>query len=343
MAVLGSTHLSDLSSLALVPFGDGGLDEFTHESLIGPGKLRRADNIRTSRGTLERRKGAKKLVQFTDPNASKTFGTDAKFATIPAGSRLEGLDGGFALLLHITAVRSGAGNTGYIVSSRVASQSYHVLRATIDENGLVTVGFEKRSGGDCAVTTTAIDANAETHLLALFDPVGGTFTVYIEGAASGTPVTGLTAADGPIAGSGTAWHLAAEYNPTGTAVTADTHFDGKYQGVTLLTLRGIRPASGDTTLVDTLIRHSARMWPAPQSPMCLMNFDFLHTSITDLYDSSRHKKDATMDGSLTNTAAIATGSIPANFVGHLELPSSREDNVMASGGRLYYEIIVPAL
>jgi len=342
MPIWSPLNKSD-SSLALVPFGTGGLDEFTDEYALTLGRLRRADNVRTATGALERRKGAKKLWQFTDPGASKTFGTDAKYASIPAGTHLETLDGGFALTLHITAERAGVGNTAMILSSRVSGQSYHVLRVQIDENGLLYVGFEKRSGGDCVVTTSALTASAAVDVLAIFDPVGGTFTVYVDGVSSGTPVTGLTAADGPVAGAGTAWHLGVHYNPVGATVVANTFFGGAIQGVTLLSLRGIRAASGTTTLVDTLIRHSARMWPAPQAPSCLMNFDCADTSTTTLYDSSRYKNDATMTGTPSNTSSISTRSIPSNFVGYLELPNSRGVNVIASHGRLYYETIVPAL
>ena len=327
--------------MALIPFGVGGLDEFTHESLLPLGRLRRADNVRIATGALERRKGAKKLWAFSDPNNSKTFGTDAKYASIAAATHLETLNAGFALMLHFKADRA-VGSLAFILSSRVNAQAYHVLSVNINSGGLLKVAFEKSSGGTATVTTTALTSGQPSHVLALFDPVGGTFTVYVNGAANGTPVTGLTIADGPIAGAGTAWHIGAEYNPATAGVVATTHFDGAIQGVTLLSLRGMRPASGTTTLVDTLIRHSARLWPAPQAPNCLMNYDFAHSSTTVLYDSSRYKNDGTLTGTPSNTTEIATGSIPSNYVGYLELPNSRGDNVIASNGRLYYEKIFAA-
>lgn len=338
---LRAAFSDDLTRLSLAPYGAGGLDEFTHESLLGLEFLRRADNVRSPKGSLDRRAGDKKLWKFseTGATASKTFGADTKYATIPAAAQLETLDAGFALFKHFKAVRPSAGNTAYILSSRVNGQSYHVLRATIDENGAVTVGFEKTSGGDCAVTTSAITANASTDLLALFDPVGGTFTVYVNGASSGTPVTGLSIADGPIAGTGTAWHIAAHYNPATTSIVANTHFDGALHGFTLLSLRGLRPASGSTTLVDTYIRHSSRVWPAPQAPHVIFHYDCLSTSLTTLTDASRFKNDATVTGTPTNTGGVALGSIPANYVGYVDAATGRGDNVVGSAGRLFYETV----
>lgn len=336
-----SNHQSSDSTLSLVPFGSGGLDLFTHESLLGLQFLRQADNVRNPKGSLERRKGDKKIAAFTDRSASKTFGADTKYATIPAASQLQTLAAGFAFIFGITAVRPGAGDTGYILSSRINGQSYHVLRATIDENGLLTVGFEKASGGDCAVTTTALSSGAAARCLAIFDSVAGTFSLYVNGIANGTPVTGLTVADGPIAGALTDWHIGAHYDPATTAIVSDTHFDGKCQGFTLLSLRGMRAASGTTTMASALARHTAHVWPAPQAPNVLFNYDFFHTSTTTLYDQSRFKNHATLTGTPSNTTSLIPASvIPANFVGYLEGPDGRADNVVGSTGATFYETIL---
>ena len=338
------TLSDDLTTFSLVPFGIGGLDEFTHESLLPPEFLRQAENIRLSKLSLDRRQGGLKLNKFSDPSGSKTFGADTRWATIPAATQLEGLSGGFAIGGHFTAVRPGAGNTAFILSSRVSGQSYHVLKITIDENGLVSFTFEKASGGAATVTTTALTANAATNFLAILDIFAGTWTVYIDGVSNGTPVTGLAAADAPIAGSGTAWHLAAHYDPGAgpAAVVANTHFDGKIQGFVLHSLRGIRPASGTTTMVATLLKHSSRLWPAPQLPHILFMYDCHGSSILELTDASRFKNSATVAGTITSTAAVTFASLPTNAVQYVTTPSGRRDNLVCSHGRLFYETLATA-
>ena len=339
---LGASLSDELTTFSLVPFGVGGLDEFTHESLLSPEYLRQADNVRLSKLSLDRRQGALKLTAFSDPTGSKTFGADTRYATISAGSQLEDTSGGFALGMHFTAVRPSAGNTGYILSSRVNGQSYHVLSVSIDENGLVTVGFEKQSGGTASVTTSATTSGGDVSLLALLDIFAGTFTVYVNGASSGTPVTGLSASDAPIAGSGTDWHFGAHYNPATAGVVANTHFDGKLQGVTLHSLRGLRPASGTTTVVETLLKHSSRVWPAPQLPQVLFHYDMHGSSLTSLTDASRFKNHAAVTGTITSTASVALPSIPTNAVQFVTTPSGRRDNVVCSHGRLFYETLAAA-
>jgi len=326
---------------SLVPFGIGGLDEFTHESALGPEFLRQADNCRLATLATARRAGALKLTQFSDPTASKTFGTDAKYAKIGTASQLLIPAGGWAIAFSFTAVRPAAGKTAYIISSRVTGQSYHVIYASLDENGVLTVGWTKVTGAaDVSIASTALTAGATTHVIAIFDAVAGTFTLYVNGVSDGTPVTAIATTEKPVQDADD-WYFGVHWNPSAgpAAAVADTHFDGKLQAVTLFSLRGTRPASGTTTLAQTLVAHSRRVYPNPAMPWVLFHYDFASTSTATLYDASRHKNDGTLTGTPSNTAAIAHYSLPAHYVGYVTTPAGRGDNLVGSHGRLFYETI----
>ncbi len=325
------------------PVGADGLDYFSNSALASPGSLVRGENIRLADGALSRRLGPLRVYRVsTDPNNSKTFGADTKYGTITAATQLQIPAGGFAVRVSFTAVRPSAGNTGYILSSRVNGQTYHVLSITLDENGLCSVTWRKNSSAaDVTVTTSAITANAAAHLLAVYDADAGTFTVYINGDASGTPVSGLGTSEKPIAGAGTNWHFGVHYNPATPGVVANTHFDGKIDAFALFTLAGTRPGEGSSvSLASVLRKHSLRQWPNPEMGCVLACYDFDDSSLTVLTDRSRYKNHGTMTGTPTHSAAVTTkGTIPGNYAGVYETPAGKRSNIVAFFGNLYHEVI----
>lgn len=326
----------------MVPLGVGGLDYQTSPALLPPETLAVGENIRFDSGVLSRRLGRRKVYSSSDPCGSKTFGATSKYATIPAASQLELAAGGWALNLHFTAVRPSGGNTAYILSSRVNGQSYHVLSVTLSDAGVITVTVQFTSGGSQSIACDAVDAAATVHLLVVHDAPEGTMTAYVNGAASGTAVTGLSTSDKPVTGSGDDWHIGVHYNPATAGVVANTNFDGKVDGMTLFTLAGTRPSGGSPSLTDTLVKHSFRQWPSPWMDFVLACYDFDESSTSSMTDRSRFENTATLTGTPTNTAAVAYSSIPSNYVGFAQFASGRKPNFFASYGRLFYENVALA-
>lgn len=327
--------------LTLRPIGSDGVDLSTDVTALPPTVLGRAENVIFVDGTADRRPGAIKLAQAVDPTTagkSYTFAATTKYATftpplIPAG--------GFAVVLHFNAVRPSAGNTGWIVGARPAGQLFHVVKATIDENGLLTVAWTDSGGSSRSVTTSALTANADVHVLAIYDAVAGTYTVYVNGASSGTPLTGLAATLKPDQTASVVWTFGVE-KETGQAVTANSHFSGKTDGMTIFTLRGLRPASGTVTLAEVLRRHSARAWPNPAQDFVLAHYDMDETSGTVMYDHSNNQNHGTYVGTPTVSDPVALLSSPSNMVGRIEVPSGKF-NLFGTFGRLFYERTSPAV
>lgn len=338
------SRLDNVEWVSVMPLGQDGLDYFTSSALLPATALQLGENIRLEDDTLARRKGAEIIYRASNVTASKTFGATTKYGTIAAASQLELPTGGFALMLHFTAVRPSASNTGYILSSRVNGQSYHVMSVTISDSGVITVSWTKSSdSSSVSIATSAVDAAATVHLLAIFDAVAGTFTVYVNGASSGTPVTGIATTEKPIAASGTAWHVGAHYDPGVAGVVANTNFDGKVDGLCLLTLSGIDPTAGSATLTATLLKHSFRQWPTPQMDAVVFCYDFDSSSTTSDVDRSRHKNNMTLTGTPTaSSAEVALASIPTNFVGRVQRPDGTRTNLIGSYGRVFYEDVAAA-
>jgi hypothetical protein len=325
----------------LFPLGQEGLDYHTSKALVSSEALVVGENIRLDSLALQRRKGSQKVYRASNPCGSFVFGTDAKYATIPAATHLALPAGGHALMLHFTAVRPGAGNVGYILSSRVTGETYHAYVVTIDENGLVTVSWTANSDElPVAVTTTALTDDGVMHLLAVHDAPAGTFTVYVNGVANGTPVTAIATNEKIIATAGTtAWHFGVHYSPATASVIADTHFDGAIDGAVLMSLVGTRPSSGTNTLLASLLRHSFKQWPAPQHPGVRFCYDFDEASTTVLTDRSRHKNVASMTGTPTSSGEVALATIPTHLIRTVQTPNGQITNVVGSYGRLFYEIV----
>jgi len=176
----------------------------------------------------------------------------------------------------------------------------------------------------------------DSHLLAVYDAVAGTFTCYLNGAVSGTPITGLSSALQPVQTAGVVWTFGVE-KETSAAVTANSAFPEKIDGMTIFTLRGSRPASGTYTLAALLKKHSARAWPNPRMDSVLAHYDMDEASGTTMYDRSDNKNHGTYVGTPSITAAVALTSMPTNHIGTAGLGSGTQYNVVGNFGRLFYE------
>ena len=141
-----NTRDTSYETFRISPIGAGGLDLFTDPALLGPGFLQRGENIRAGTLALERRKGGLKLFRGTDNTGALTFGATTKYATVTYAAHLSVPAGGWAFMVHITAVRPSGGNTGYILSSMPNSAAYHVLKVTISDAGVVTVAWRDSAG-----------------------------------------------------------------------------------------------------------------------------------------------------------------------------------------------------
>lgn len=312
----------------------GGVDYFLDPAALDPSILSRSEDLYLQKGTLDRRLGAAKIAQLASPasqGASHTFGTDAKYATftpplVPAG--------GWAAVWHFVATRPASGKTAYVMGSIPTGQTFNVLAVTVSDAGVITVTWRDSAGNDRSVACTAVADGTAVHLLAIFDAVAGTFTVYVNGASSGTPLTGLASTLTPDQTAGVAWTFGVK-KITGSAVTPDTHFDGAHDGMTLWTLRGKKAS---VTLAETLRRHSARAWPSPFMDNVLCHFDMDEASGTVMTDRSNRLNHGTYVGTPTVTAPVALLSAPVHIIDRVEVPQGRF-NVVAAFGQLFYEAI----
>lgn len=323
--------------------GSKGLDLDTRDGLLAPSAMRRLEHFRIDSGALVRRPGSVRIAQATNNTGSMTFGATTKYATIPASTSSGATPtlipaGGWALRASFVATRPSGGNTAWLLSSRPAAQTYHVLKVTLSDAGVVTVGWRDNGSTDRSVATSAITNGATVHLLALFDPVAGTFTVYVDGTSSGTPLTGLSSSIYPINTASVVWAVGVE-KETSAAVTANTQFAGAIDALTLFSLRGTRPSSGTPTLTDTLRRHSFREWPNPQADAVLFHYGMNETSGAVMYDRSRHKNHGTYVGTPTPSAAVALSRPVGNYIGTFNAASGKRTNLYAAGGSLYYETV----
>lgn len=329
--------------LTLSPIGSGGVDVMSDPSMLPPDVLSRCENVYLQRLVAERRSGALKLSQLSAPASqgkSRTFAATTKYATFTPPLITAG---GWAALLHFIAHRTA--NTSWIVGARPSGQTFHVLKVTLSSAGAIVVTWRDSGGSDRTVTCTAVADDTTVHLLAIYDAVAGTFTVYVNGASSGTPLTGLSATLKPDQTAGVVWTFGVE-KETGSAVTANSNFDGAHDGMTLFTLRGERAAStfGATTLAETLRRNSARCWPAPQAPFVLAHWDMDEASGTTMKDHSGAATPAngTYVGTPSITDPVALLSAPTNLIAHVNVPSGAW-NVAVSFGNLFYEKVAQAV
>jgi len=166
----------------------------------------------------------------------------------------------------------------------------------------------------------------------------GTFTLYVDGAVSGTPVSGLAADTQPIQSAATDWYFGVEWDPSTPGVTAGTHFDGELDGWMLMALRGQRISEGNPTMLSVLLDHSFAQWPLPQDPRVLACYDFDDGAGAVAKDRSRFRNDMTLVGSPTWAAGTAYRAANGNLLKVVQRPSDERLNLFGSAGDLYYEV-----
>ncbi len=309
------------------PLFEGGADYSIHAFALPPSYAPRIENGDLTDDVLARRTGALKIYKASDATGSKTFGATTKYALLTAADQLLLPAGGFAVLAHFVATRPSAGNTAYIWSSRPSGQTYHIIKITLSDAGVITVTWKDSGGTERTVACTAVSAGATVHLLAYFSASAGTFTVYINGASSGTPLTGLSSTLKPAQDASVAWAFGVE-KQTGAAVTANTNFDGACDDFVLF--RNPPP-------VAMLLKHSGRGWPNPGDDRVVFHYSFDGSSTTVLTDHSWFKNHASLVGTPSNTAAVAMSSMNCNFLGSAGRPDGSRVNLYGSHGRLFYE------
>lgn len=317
--------------------GEDGIDVTTDATQLPATALADGYNIDLSRGVVARRLGARKLGALSGSSGSKTFGADTKYATLATATQLLIPQGGFLARVSFVASRPAAGRTAYVVSSRPAAVAWHVFSITLSDAGVVVVTWRDSGGNTRTVTCAALTDAAIANLLAIYDAPAGTFTVYINGAASGTPLTGLASTLKPDQ-TATDWVFGVE-KQTGAAVTANSFLPGAIDGFMLQSLVGIRPSEGSPSFTDVRRKHSLRQWPAPDEAGVLAFCDFDNSSLTVLYDASDWKTNGTMTGTPSNTGAVPYASVPGNAALTVQNPSGRVTNLVAAGGAMSYETI----
>lgn len=317
--------------------GSMGVDLFTEEGQLSDFALRQGDRVRSESGALVRAPGSKRLAVLTNSTASRTFNSDAKYATftpslIPTG--------GFAIEVHFTAqfaeVPSGA--IGWVVGARPNGQTYHVFKVTNQDNGTVVVSWRTSGGATHSITISGVANGTACHLLAVYDAVAGTFTCYLNGVSSGTPITGLASTLQPVQTAGVVWTFGVE-KETGVGVTAGSAFPNAIDGMTIFTLRGVNPSSGDPSLLDTLKKHQFRAWPNPAMPMVLAHYDMDEASGTTMYDRSRYKNHGTYVGGPSVTAPVALSFPVGNYAGTFQTATGSRTNLFAAGGALFSQVV----
>lgn len=339
----GSTNRNASDTLSLVPFGAGGVDQFTSAALLDPSVLRRGENIRSAQLVTSRRLGAQKVYRATDIGAARLFGADTKYASVPAASHLLIPKGGFGYVITIKMVPPGAGNTSYILSNRQPGQTYGVVWLTVND-GRQLIASVRWSNGTTTTLTSEPLVNGQVYNVAIiYNDPSGSITMYLDGApalsgeipVSASPGSGLQ----PAQTANINWYFGVEYDPSAVGVTANTAFLGEMDGFTLFTLAGNRPTSGDTTLLSTILKWSRCQWPAPEAPFVLAHYDFDEASGSVLYDRSRHMNHGTYVGASSTSTALAYSSHAMNHVGAFDTPLGKRVNLIGNSGRAVYEIV----
>lgn len=330
--------------------GRWALDQQTSPSALPPGRYAIGEHLRLSRGLVARRDGIRRVAVLADPTAadgSWTFGSDAKYASVPAhAAQLVPAGAGFAILFHGTAVRPASTKTAHYLASRATGETYGPFSITLSDAGVPRVAWRKESDeSEVAITGTALAAGADLHGAMVYDPYtsGGKFSLLINGADDGTPVTSVGATEQPMQDN-PLLHFGAQWNPDAgpAAIVADTFWPGKIDSCTLLVFNGRsinETGRGGKTLLDTIRRWAFQDWPNPESAMVRWHYAFDETSGTQLTDASRHKNHGTLVGSPTSTAGVARRVVNGQHVGVMELTSGARLNVVAAGGAIHTESV----
>lgn len=320
----------EVGEILTIHLGDGGVDYFTDPTRLAPDALARAENCDASMGTMDRRKGAVKVAQLSAPSAcgkSRLFGTIGKYMKISAANQLKIPYGGFALMFHVVATR--AAGVGYVLSTNTDVASQPIL-VRLQADGTLTVAVTWSDASQSVITTAALTNGSVQHGLLVFDAVAGTLTLYLNGAVTGTPVTGLSATKRPVQ-TAVDWYVGVTFG----SATFSAPFAGTVDSLTLFTLRGLRASQG-TSFVETLRRHSGRTWPNPAQDFVLFHYDLDEASGSVAYDRSNYKNHGLYVGASTVSDPIAMLSAPCNFIGRVDVPEF-SGNLVGSFGALYYE------
>lgn len=312
-----------------------GVDLWHRPTALPPNVLSRSENTDFQRGEAERRAGAVKVAQLAvqgTNGASRTFGADTKYAKVSANSALLIPIGGFFALWHFVATRGAS--TGWLFSSRQTGQTYGVLWAWLTTGGLLEVFVRWTNNSTTTLTTAALADGSTQHAFLIYDDVLGTLKLYLNGdvAASETPGASLQ----PNQTAGIDWYFGVEWNPSTPGVSANTHFDGRFDGFTLGTLRGLRPASGDVTFQETARRLSACVWPTPQMDCILAHYDMDEASGTVMYDRSNRKNHGVYVGGPSVSLPVAQLSAPCHHIGRI-VRADGTFNQVGSWGSLFYQ------
>lgn len=325
-----SSFRDAVETLSLRPPVPGGVDLFTSAALLAPGFLRQSENVRLMAGVLARRPGDIKLYRASNPCGSKTFGTTGKYATIAAAPQLLIPYGGFAFRFSIAATRGGT--DGQLIHGQDGADSDPPFDISLSNLGVLVAKVNWDGGGSASVSTGVLADGSVQHGLFVYDSPSGTVTLYLNNVSVGTPVNGLSAKR-PVQTANMSWLVVAKKT---AAAVVSMPFAGRVDALALFSLAGARPASGDTTFIAALLKHSRRQWPLPQLDAVRFNYD-MDAAGAVMKDSSLYKNDAVVTGTPTDSAEVAFSSIPSNFIGCFDANDGSRVNVFASAGRLFYQ------
>lgn len=316
--------------------GRGFLDLNAHETVRDDLAFVRSDNTRLDTFVLRPRLGLRKVHVETDPaatNGSWALGSDhTTYAVASSASHLLVPEGGFAF--HHSFVADREANTAYVLSTRISgAKNYGPITITLSSSGVVTSEWRDASETAHSIASSAVSDGATVHLLLVYDAKAGTFTQYINGAANGTPETGLASTLKP-AQDAVDWWFGANNDGSSSAVST-TGFQGRNDSTYLLSFRGIDPSD----LVTRLRKSTWKEWTNPDSAMVLMHYDWNESSGTTVTDRSRFKNDMAITGSPASEAGLVFPADNGNFIDTLQNANGGRINTAVLGGRVLYETI----
>lgn len=314
--------------------GRGHLDLNAHETVRDDLALTRSDNCRMDTFVLRPRLGMRKVHVETDPaetNGSWALGSDhTTHAIATFASNMLIPEGGFAI--HHSFVADREASTAYVLSSRhSAGKDYGPITITLSSAGAITAEWRDSSETAHSITSSTVSDGATVHLWLIFDAVAGTTTLYLDGASSGTALTGLSSTLKPMQDS-LDWWFGANHNGSGSAVSG-TGFNGRNDSTYVLAFRGLDPSS----LVTRLRKNCWKEWTNPDSSMVLMHYDWNESSGTTVTDRSRFKSDMTMNGSPSSEAGLVYAADCGQFIDTLHDAGGGKTNVVVLGGRVLSE------
>jgi len=317
-----------------------GLDRRSTPEAIPEDAFATLEQARLDRSSIRRRDGAEKIEEFSHVTGSITFGADSKYGKVTAASPNPLLlpVGSWAVRFSCVATRPSAGQTAYLWSNRVNGQTYGALWATLSDAGVLTASFRTAAGATVTATSGTISAGATVHGWLVFDAIAGTFTIYVNGASSGTPATGISATT-QVLQTALDWYFGVEYDPAAVGVTANTHFDGALDAWMLKSFAGVRLTEGSPTLLSVLLANGYQEWPAPFDDTVRAYYDFNEGSGTTAKDRSRYKRHMTLTGGPSWTSALCPRSAHVNLIGQHKAADGERTNLVVAGGRAFYEIV----